>query len=82
MSCLYSLLPARPHDIQSLEALLEEFEGIQPADKGFIDAFKKYLLLKRHRILALTPPRKNMKTEPLLKFCKLHRQKIKQLATG
>jgi hypothetical protein len=64
---------ARPHDIQNLETLLEGFEGITPADKGFIDEFRQSILLKRHRILVVTPPRKKMKTslpEPLLKFCK------------
>ena len=80
----YSLLPARPHDIQSLEALLEEFEGIAPADKGFIDEFRQALLLKRHGILVVTPPRKNMKTtlpEPLLKFCKYIRKRVETVGS-
>ena len=80
----YSLLPARPHDIQSIETLLEEFEGIAPADKGFIDEFRQSLLLKRHRILVVTPPRKNMKTalpEPLLKFCRRIRKRIETVGS-
>ena len=80
----YSLLPARPHDIQSIEALLEEFEGIAPADKGFIDEFRQSLLLKRHRVLVVTPPRKNMKAalpEPLLKFCKYIRKRIETVGS-
>lgn len=80
----YSMLSARPHDIQSLETLLEEFEGIAPADKGFIDEFRQSLLLKRHRILVVTPPRKNMKPalpEPLLKFCKYIRKRIETVGS-
>ena len=84
MTAHYSLLPARPHDIQSLETLLEEFEGIAPADKGFIDEFRQSLLLKRHGILVVTPPRKNMKTalpEPLLKFCRRIRRRIETVGS-
>lgn len=80
----YSLLPARPHDIQSLETLLEGFEGIAPADKGFIDKFRQSSLLKRHGILVVTPPRKNMKTtlpEPLLKFCRRIRRRIETVGS-
>lgn len=80
----YPLLPARPHDIQRIETLLEEFEGIAPADKGFIDDFRQSILLKRHRILVVTPPRKNMKAtppEPLLKFCKRIRRRIETVGS-
>lgn len=80
----YSLLSARPHDIRSIETLLEEFEGIASADKGFIDNFRQSLLLKRHRILVVTPPRKNMKTalpEPLLKFCRRIRKRIETVGS-
>lgn len=80
----YSLLPARPHDIQSIETLLEEFEGIAPADKGFIDEFRQSLLMKRHGILVVTPPRKNMKAtlpEPLLKFCRRIRRRIETVGS-
>lgn len=80
----YSLLPARPHDIQSLETLLEGFEGISPADKGFIDEFRQAIMLKRHGILVVTPPRKNMKAtlpEPLLKFCKRVRKRIETVGS-
>ena len=80
----YSLLPARPHDIQSLETLPEGFEGIAPADKGFIDEFRQCLLLKRHGILVVTPPRKNMKAalpESLLKFCKYIRKRIETVGS-
>jgi hypothetical protein len=49
------VLPARPHDIQSIDTLLEGFEGIAPAGKGFIDAYRHSLLLERHGILVVTP---------------------------
>lgn len=68
----YPLLAARPHDIQSLDTLLEGFEGIVPADKGFIDEYRHSLLLERHRILVVTPARKNMRSElpkQLRRFC-------------
>jgi hypothetical protein len=68
----YPLLAARPHDIQSLDTLLEGFEGIAPADKGFIDEYRHSLLLERHRILVVTPARKNMQSElprQLRRFC-------------
>ncbi|MCW5199741.1 IS982 family transposase, partial [Desulfobulbus sp. F1] len=41
----YPLLSARPHDIQSIDTLLDGFEGITPADKGFIDAYRHSFLL-------------------------------------
>ena len=68
----YPLLAARPHDIQSLDTLLEGFEGIAPADKGFIDEYRHSLLLERHRILVVTPARKNMQSDlpkQLRRFC-------------
>lgn len=34
----YSLLPARPYDVQLLDDLLEGFQGVVVADKGCIDA--------------------------------------------
>jgi hypothetical protein len=68
----YPLLPARPHDIQSLDTLLEDFEGRAPADKGFMDAFRHALLSGKHGITVVTPPRKGMTTDlpkRLLKYC-------------
>lgn len=73
------MLPARPHDIQSIDTLLEGFQGIAPADKGFIDAYRHSLLLERHEILVVTPQRKNMKStlpDPLVQFCKRIRKRI------
>lgn len=40
----YPLLAARPHDINALDTLREGFEGLAPADKGFIDAYRHALL--------------------------------------
>lgn len=80
----YSLLPARPHDIQFIETLLEEFEGIAAADKGFIDEFRQSILLNRHRILVVTPPRKNMKStlpEHLVKFCRRIRKRVETVGS-
>ena len=75
----YPLLPARPHDIQSMDTLLEGFQGIAPADKGFINAGRHSLLIERHKILVVTPQRKNMQatlTDSLIQFCKRIRKRI------
>ena len=80
----YPLLAARPHDIQSLDTLLEGFAGMAPADKGFIDEYRHSLLLERHRILVVTPPRKNMKThlpKPLRRFCKRVRKFVETVGS-
>lgn len=80
----YPLLSARQHDIQSIDTLLDGFQGIAPADKGFIDEYRHSLLLERHKILVVTPPRKNMKTtlpEPLLQSCKRIRKRIETVGS-
>jgi hypothetical protein len=80
----YALLPARPHDIQFLETLLEEFEGCAPADKGFIDEFRHSILFDRHNILVVTPPRKNMKStfpEHLVRFCRRIRKRVETVGS-
>lgn len=68
----FPLLPARPHDIQLLDDLLEGFVGVVPADKGFIDAFRHSLLAQRHGTHIITAPRKGMTTAhspQVLKAC-------------
>ncbi len=55
----FPLLPARPHDIQFLDELVEHFVGLVPADKGFIDAFRQALLAEQG-VVVITPPRKRM----------------------
>jgi hypothetical protein len=70
----YPLLAARPHDIHSLDTLLENFQGLAPADKGFIDTYRHMLLFERHGITVVTPVRKNMQKsnlpEQLIRFSK------------
>ncbi len=78
------LLPARPRDIQNIDTLLDGFQGISPADKGFIDACRHYLLFERHNILVVIPPRKDMKAtlpEHLLQFCKCIRKRIETVGS-
>jgi len=78
------LLAARPHDIQSLETLLEGFVGLAPADKGFIDAYRQAILLDRHGIQVVTPARKNMLTnipQPLRKFCRRVRKMVETVGS-
>jgi hypothetical protein len=51
MITYFPLLPARPHDIQFLEELVEGFAGtVPPADKGFIDAVRHALLLPVEKV--------------------------------
>jgi Transposase DDE domain len=72
MITYFPLLPARPHDIRLLDDLVEGFGGLVPADKGFIDAFRQMLLVERHGVVVVTPPRKGMTTPhslTLLKLC-------------
>ena len=80
----YPLLAARPYNIQLLDTLLESFEGIAPADKVFIDAYRQALLSERHGITVVTPVRKNMQTDlpkPLLKFSKRVRKFIETVGS-
>lgn len=66
------LLAARPHDINHLDVLVENFRGVVPADKGFIDAYRQALLAERHAITVVTPPRARMQSEhprAVLKVC-------------
>jgi hypothetical protein len=60
MITYYPLLPARPHDVQFLEELVENFTGTVPADKGFIDAVRHHLLQERQGVKVITPARKGM----------------------
>jgi hypothetical protein len=80
----YPLLPARPHDIQLLDDLVEDFMGFVPADKGFIDAFRQTLLAERHNVVLITPPRKGMTTphsRQLLKACARLRKYIETVGS-
>jgi len=68
----FPLLNARAHDVNHLNALVESFSGLCPADKGFIDPFRQPLLLDRYGVKIVTPARSNMTEEhpkALRKFC-------------
>ena len=78
----YELLSARPHDVNSLETLVEGLNAppggtiLVPADKGFVDARRAALLKQRRGITLVTNPRqgakRKMKAEhpkPLLQAC-------------
>lgn len=68
----YPLLPARPHDIQLLNDLIEHFTGVVPADKAFIDAFRQIILEEKRGVVIVTSPRKGMKAQrpwSLIKAC-------------
>lgn len=80
----YPLLPARPHDIQFLEELVENFAGAVPADKGFIDAVRQALLQERQGVMVITPARKNMtETLPLQlrRLCQRWRKRIETVGS-
>jgi len=84
MITYYPLLPARPHDIQFLEELVENFAGMVPADKGFIDALRQALLQERQGVTVITPARKNMtETVPfqLRKICQRWRKRIETVGS-
>lgn len=75
----FPLLPARPHDINLLDDLVEGFAGMVPADKGFIDAVRQALLEERQSVIVITPPRKGMATRhspKLLQACKRIRKRV------
>ena len=56
----FDLLPARPHDIQLLDDLLDGFQqGTILADKGFIDAYRQAVLAQRG-VYLVAQTRKNM----------------------
>lgn len=61
----FPLLAARPHDINHFETLVEGFEGIVPADKGFIDAWRQAALQQQQGVVVITPPRSNSKSASL-----------------
>ena len=84
MITYYPLLPARPHDIQFLEELVENYSGVVPADKGFIDALRQALLQERQGVTVITPARKNMtETVPfhLRQICQRWRKRIETVGS-
>lgn len=84
MITYYPLLPARPHDIQFLEELVENFAGAVPADKGFIDAVRQALLQERQGVTVITSARKNMtETLPfqLRRLCQRWRKRVETVGS-
>ena len=77
----FPLLPARPHDIQLLNDLLDGFTGTIVADKGFLDAYRRDVWAKRGvNIVAET--RQNMKQLDIPKpFRRLFRRWRKKIET-
>ena len=64
----HPLLSARRHDVQHLGTLIAGFNGLVPADKGFIDEYQQQLWAAQQGVQVLTPARAKMKsvTEPAL----------------
>jgi hypothetical protein len=80
----YPLLPARPHDSQLLDDLVAGFEGVVPADKGFIDGVRQEELAKKRHVELVVPARKNMKDKPpasLIKICNRWRKLIETVGS-
>jgi Transposase DDE domain len=63
----YALLAARPHDLQSLDTLVDGYAGgLIAADKGFIDQYQHTMLAQHRGIHVVTPSRARMtSTQPL-----------------
>ena len=81
----FPLLNARAHDINHLQTLVDEFEGVLPADKGFIDAGRQ-ALLKRQGVLLVTPVKSNSKMpsphpKKLLKTCAYWRKRVETVGS-
>lgn len=80
----YPLLPARPHDSQLLDDLIAGFEGVVPADKGFVDRFRQENLARKRHVELVVPARKNMKTKPpvsILKICNRWRKLVETVGS-
>lgn len=80
----YPLLPARPHDSQLLDDLIENFQGVALADKGFIDGFRQQELAKKNAVELITPSRKNMTEQlpgPLYRITKRWRKLVETVGS-
>jgi hypothetical protein len=81
----FPLLAARPHDINHLERLTEDFRGIAPADKGFIALQLQQHLAAEQGVNVVTPRKKNMKTAlypaQLVKTCARWRKLIETVGS-
>jgi hypothetical protein len=77
----YSLLPARPHDSQLLDDLIDGYEGIVVGDKGFLDTARQLNLPAARNVRLITPTHKNMAQQPTPEEQHLYRCWRKRLET-
>ena len=56
----HPLLSARRHDVQHLGTLIAGFNGLVPADKGFIDEYQQQLWAAQQGVQVLPPARAKM----------------------
>jgi len=80
----YPLLPARPHDSHLLDDLIAGFEGVVPADKGFVDGFRQESLARKRHVELVVPARKNMETKPpvsIIKICSRWRKLVETVGS-
>lgn len=84
MIIAYPLLPARPHDSQLLDDMIAGFEGVVPADKGFVDGFRQRELARKRHIELVVPARSNMAEKPpkaILKTCSRWRKLVETVGS-
>jgi hypothetical protein len=81
----FPLLAARPHDINHLERLIEDFRGIVPADKGFLARQLQQQRAEEQGVSVVTPRKKNMKASlyppSLVKMCARWRKLIETVGS-
>lgn len=80
----YPLLPARPHDSQLLDDLIAGFEGVVPADKGFIHQHRQKNLARKRHVELVVPVRKNMENNipaTILKTCRRWRKLVETIGS-
>lgn len=80
----YPLLPARPHDSHLLDDLIAGFEGVVPADKGFVDGFRQESLARKRHVELVVPARKNMAAKPpvsIIKICSRWRKLVETVGS-
>jgi hypothetical protein len=84
MITYFPLLNARTHDIHHLYTLVENFVGLVPADKGFLDHHRQELLVKRYGIQVVAPVKSNMVQQhprSLRKFCSRIRKLVETVGS-
>jgi hypothetical protein len=80
----FSLLPARPHDSQLLDELIDGYEGIVVGDKGFLDTARQVNLPAARNVRLITPTRRNMAQQPTLEeqhLCRRWRKRIETVGS-